>query len=113
VTRDPGQPHTGFAFSGNQGLTLPLDDVNDSLEIYKRFVDDAMIDTIVVETNRRASQLLLTPSMKQIYFIFFHLLYISFKSTVSFQYLFSFFSLDKDILSIFIDTKFKYACTGY
>jgi len=55
--------HTGFTFSGHPGLTEPLVDVNDTLECFERFVDDAMINVIVVETNRRAAQILNAPGI--------------------------------------------------
>jgi len=49
----PPHRHT---FTGKPGVRLPLQDPDDPQEIFNRFVTDAMIDNIVVETNRRARQ---------------------------------------------------------
>jgi len=54
-------------------LTNDLIDNDDILEIFERFIDDAMIDAIVVETNRRGEQLSEAPGIIDIvyYFILF------------------------------------------
>jgi len=48
-------PHRHM-FTGRPGVRVPLQDPDDPLEIFNRFVTDEMIDNIVVETNRRARQ---------------------------------------------------------
>ena len=53
-----------LAFTGHPGLTLQLSDVDDPLETSKHFIDDAMINEVVIQTNLRARQLASAPGLK-------------------------------------------------
>ena len=55
-----------LAFTGHPGLTLQLSDVDDPLETFERFIDDAMVAMVhvVAQTNLRARQLASAPGIK-------------------------------------------------
>jgi len=61
----PPHRHT---FTGKPGVSVPLQDPDDPLKIFNRFVTDEMIDNIVVETNRRAGQKMAATSEMNINF---------------------------------------------
>jgi len=54
----PPAPPSRFPFTGNPGLQVPLADKSDPLAYLCLFLDDELIDHIVVETNRYAEQTL-------------------------------------------------------
>lgn len=45
-------------FSGQPGLKVQIEDYNDPYELFRLFITDELIDTIVTETNRYAEQFL-------------------------------------------------------
>jgi len=64
---DSEQPPTApprFPFTGNSGLQVELSDKSDPLTYLRLFLDEDVVDTIVIETNRYAEQTLCRSSLR-------------------------------------------------
>ena len=53
-----------LCFTGNTGLQITLQDPDDPLEYFKSFMTTEILDTVALETNRRAAQLQAKPGLK-------------------------------------------------
>ena len=56
VWRSTAKPARTYHFSGLSGLQVPLNDPEDPLEIFELFVDDAILNNMVTQTNLRAAE---------------------------------------------------------
>ncbi|KAH6938411.1 hypothetical protein HPB50_009141 [Hyalomma asiaticum] len=64
LDRIPARPPR-FEFKGSPGVTITVSSPPQPLELFEAYFDDELIDVIVVETNRYASQLLNSSNLSQ------------------------------------------------